>query len=433
MRSLVLGLSLIGALAASPAFAEIGAADAVPASTLLLPYFEVDLLNPAGITTLLSINNASATAVVVHVTMWTDEAIPTLNFDIYLTGYDIQTINVRDIFSGNLPVTADAGSDPQNKISPKGPLSQDINFPGSTGPCGSPNTVYVNPAVNATLVNHIRAAHTGLFSTVLNGCGGANYGDGIARGYITADVVNSCNLSFPSDAGYFTVLATNQNVLWGDYFYVNPTRNLAEGDTLVHIESCSNPTVGNGAGQCPFSFPGGDYTFYGRYNAVAGQDQREPLATTFASRYINGGTFTGGTDLIVWRDTKTRPVGPNGPHACGAHPAWFPITQTDVVAFDEQETATDQCAASNCFPLATQRIKTAGPNVVAAPLTLASPFGWLYLNLNYPLSSGDPYPGRAQAWVTTIMSAEGRFSVGFKAIQLDNATSSSPNGIVLIP
>src|SRR5262249_4243292 len=159
MRKLVLGLALLALLAPGPAaFAEIGTADAVPASTLLLPYFEVDLGNTAGITTLMSINNASASAGVAHVTMWTDEAIPTLTFDIYLTGYDIQTLNIRDIFNGILPVTADAGSDPGDTISHKGALSQDINFPGSVGPCTAP---YVNPALTAVQVAHVRAAHTG--------------------------------------------------------------------------------------------------------------------------------------------------------------------------------------------------------------------------------------------------------------------------------
>src|SRR4028119_2495923 len=89
---MVMGISLL----AGTARAEIGTIDAVPAATLLLPYFECDLddnLAPAdgGVTTLFSINNASATAVLAHVTLWTDESIPTLDFDIYLTGYDVQT------------------------------------------------------------------------------------------------------------------------------------------------------------------------------------------------------------------------------------------------------------------------------------------------------------------------------------------------------
>jgi hypothetical protein len=432
MHGKTVGVVLAGLLAfAGGAAAVIGTIDDVPAATLLLPYFEVDLNNPNGITTLFSVNNASASAAVAHFTLWTDESRPTLDFDVYLTGFDVQTINLRDVFNGNLPRTADAGADPGDTISHQGTLSQDINFPGALGPCGTSSTVYpATGALNAILIDHIRKAHTGVFDPLFGGVLGASYGDNIARGYITMDSVTSCNLSFPADPGYFTSLADNRNILWGDYFYVNPRESFAAGETLVHIEACNVPSVGNGAGHCPFSFGDGDYTFYGRYFSFAGQDQREPLATTFATRYVNGGGFDGGTDLIVWRDSKTR----------GAS---FPLNQGEVVAFDENENATGLCFSSDnvspasagsqsCFPLETQRVHLRGGNVIAADAIPPAAFGWLYLNLNHSLASGDPYPGRAQAWVTVNMSAEGRYEVGYDAIQLDNATSSAPGGVVLI-
>src|SRR3569623_393246 len=204
-QKITLCLALVGLLAlGGQAIAEIGTIDDVPAATLLLPYFAVDL-NPAGtstgttnlnngITTLFSINYASATAVLAHVTLWTDESIPTLDFDVYLTGYDVQTNNIRDIFNGNLPVTASAGQDPKDTISPKGPASQDINFASCSG-----RLPFTNPALNATLLDHIRKAHTGQASPVVfsGRCSGFNYGDNVARGYITVDTVNSCHLLFP--------------------------------------------------------------------------------------------------------------------------------------------------------------------------------------------------------------------------------------------
>src|SRR5947199_4607116 len=158
-RVLVLALACCLLALAGPVRAEIGTIDAVPAATLLVPYFEVDLGNPNGITTLFSVNNASATAVVAHVTVWTDQSIPTLDFDIYLTGYDVQTINIRDIFNGILPRTADAGADSGDTISHKGSLSQDINFPGATGPCANPYPA--TGALSAALIDHIRKLHTG--------------------------------------------------------------------------------------------------------------------------------------------------------------------------------------------------------------------------------------------------------------------------------
>jgi hypothetical protein len=62
------------------------------------------------------------------------------------------------------------------------------------------------------------------------------------------------------------------------------------------------------------------------------------------------------------------------------------------------------------------------------------PPGWLYLNLNDTVGSASyPAPGSraAQAWVTTLMDADGRFSVGYDAVQLDSACK--PNTVVFFP
>lgn len=432
-------LSLTCLLAAHSAKAEIGTADAVPAATLLLPYFEVDLGNPNGIDTLLSVNNASASAAVANVVIWTDWGVPSLGFEIYLTGYDVQTIDLRQIFLGHLPVTADAGSDPTDQKSHKGALSQDINFPGSNGPCGSQATTYDNPDPSLPLkITNLNRVHTGQSSNIDSKCWGAAYGDQIARGYITVDTVTQCTLQTPADVGYFSGgVADTRNILWGDYMYVNPAQNFAQGEALVHVESCIPGSgyrgyVGNGAGLCPLA--PGTYTFYGRYATAAGQDQREPLATTFAARYqgINK------TDLLVWRDTKLPPTGNNGKRTCGTQPAWFPLADTDVVAFDTAENATDECASmssSSCFPLATQRVNLKTGNAIADAIKPPGTAGWLFLNLNHTVA-GDPFPGVAQAWVSTIRTSDGRFSTGSNAIQLDNALSPDsglPSGGVLIP
>jgi len=448
-------MAVLGLLAlAGPAVAEIGTADDVPAATLLLPYFECalgpDLVPVAnGVTTLFSINNASATAVLAHVTLWTDESVPTLDFDVYLTGYDVQTINMCDIFNGNLPRTASDGQDPTDTISPQGLLSQDINFASCTG-----RLPYTNPAVNASLLAHIRNAHTGGFTNVYGGCSGFDHGDTVARGYVTVDTTTQCSLDFPSTPGYFSGVASFQNVLWGDYFYVDPANNFANGETLVHIEACApgNGYIGyvgtgtSGVNTCPMA--AGDYTFYGRYVGFAGTDQRESLSTTFASRYLNGGPFTGGTDLVVWRDSKTTPTGANGlAWDCGDEAGWFPLNQADVVAFDEQENSTDLCfqgdnispptgGADTCFPLEAQRVSLQGGNTAGDDPTPPYPFGWMFLNLNTTVTGVTVNP-TAQAWVETIMDANGLYSVGFDAIKLDQANqtwqSNDPDGVVLLP
>src|SRR4029077_2276211 len=135
--------------------------------------------------------------------------------------------------------------------------------------------------------SHLQAALTGQPSPVLHGlCSGQNLGDNIARGYITADTVNNCTLRFPGDLGYFapggTGFATNQNVIWGDWFIVNTTQNFAQGGTLVHIEAAPGiGTSGPLAAAPRVSGPGvagfDRYAFYGRYVGWRGADAREPL------------------------------------------------------------------------------------------------------------------------------------------------------------
>ncbi|HEX9943399.1 MAG TPA: hypothetical protein VGG03_15390 [Thermoanaerobaculia bacterium] len=407
---------------AAPAAAATCIIEETPAATLLLPYFEVDLNNPNGLTTLFSMNNASAAAVLAHVVIWSDLAVPVLGFNVYLTGYDVQTINLRDILiSGALPPTASSGQDPSDNISPQGVFSQDRDFASCAG---------VLPPSNLpdNFIQHLQLALTGRPSPVLdNRCAGRNLGDNIARGYVTVDVVSNCTLRFPGDAGYFaaggTGDATNQNELWGDYFYVNPGESFAQGETLVHIQAdASNPELSTA----------GQYTFYGRYVGWSAADNRQPLSTNFAVRFLNGGLFSGGSSLVVWRDPKINQQAFVCPAILGIRPPWFPLNPEArlAVVFDEQEQPLflqepiiDPQPSPPTFvpfPAAAQRTRVGG---TALPVPFQ--FGWLYLNLNDSVVVAGPNPpedpAAAQAWVTVIMDANGRFSVGFEAIKLDRA------------
>ncbi len=419
MRSAALLLAAACLLAlAVPANAVICTVDDVPGATLLLPYFEVDLGNTNGVTTLFSINNASATAVLAHVVVWSDLSVPVLDFNVYLTGYDVQSINMRDILAGNLPQTASAGQDPNDTISPKGTFSQDINFASCNGqlPTG---------ALPASFVAHLQTSLTGQFSSLLGGCAGLAYGDNIARGYVTADTVNNCTLRFPGDLGYFAAGgsgdATNQNVLWGDYFYVDSDTNRADGNALVHIEaSATNPETS----------VAGQYTFYGRYDNWTAVDNREPLATNFAARFINGGPFSGGTNFVVWRDSKVK----QGAFKCGTTPAWYPLGQEEIVIFDEQEhpqvpqtfPVSPQPPQNGIIPFPAEAQSTA---VGGAAFPVPYKFGWVFLDLNTTVAAAGSVPpedpAAAQAWVEVVMSALGRYSVGFDAIKLDSACTAS--------
>jgi hypothetical protein len=420
-KALCLALLCLLALAGS-ASAVICTIDEVPAATLLLPYFEVDLGNANGQTTLFSVNNASATAVLAHVVVWSDLSVPVLDFNLYLTGYDVQTINLRDVLNGVLPQTASDGQDPHDTISPQGLLSQDINFASCTGALPPPATL------PATFITHLQLALTGQASPVLGGrCAGRNLGDNIARGYITVDTVNNCTLRFQGDPGYFgsggTGDVTNQNVLWGDYFYVNPAQNFADGNTLVHIEASATD---------PQTSTSGQYTFYGRYDGWTAADNREPLSTNFAVRYVTGGVFSGGTSLLVWRDSKVNQNAFTCPATTG-RPAWYPLGQEGIVIFDEQE----QPQVAQTFPVSPQPPNTGlipfpaeaqRTQVGGADLPVPFNFGWLYLNLNTSVAAAGSNPpedpAAAQAWVSAEMTAQGRFSVGFNAVQLDSACTA---------
>jgi hypothetical protein len=419
----LLGLALLG----GQAVAEIGTIDDVPAATLLLPYFEVDLNDPQALTTLFSINNASAAPAIAHVTLWTDLSVPTLDFNVYLTGYDVVTFNLRDLFTtGTVPSTEHINDG--DAISPVGIFSLVTNPISGVGPGStSCNGQLPLPALPGVLLDHIRAAHTGQGSPVVFGglCSGVDFGDNVARGYITIDSVNFCTLDFPGDTGYFIAgglgAANNLNQLWGDYFYVNNAENFAQGETLVHLEASAALGAGN-------------YTYYRRYSG--GADQREGMGSTFAVRYNDGGAFDGGTSLVVWRDAKRTIF----PFSCAlTAPAPYPLGQTQIVIFDEDENP-DVPESSPFspvipgtsllpFPWETQATQVNGPDF-PVPFN----FGWLYLNLNSAVAGSQvPFEPLMQNWVTAVMDANGRFSVGFDAIQLDNVTDPATASNVILP
>ncbi|HEX3071478.1 MAG TPA: hypothetical protein VHX14_23130, partial [Thermoanaerobaculia bacterium] len=96
---------------------DIGVA---PAATLLLPYFEVDFTNRTQ-DTLFTITNTSRFPQVAHATVWTDWSYPVLDFNIYLTGYDVQGISMNSILNGT--IGAATGTGPTQAVSPLGALS----------------------------------------------------------------------------------------------------------------------------------------------------------------------------------------------------------------------------------------------------------------------------------------------------------------------
>lgn len=416
LRAACFALFALCLLAAAPARAVIGTTDPVPAATLLLPYFEADLANDNGPQTSMRLTNASATAILANVVLWTDYGVPTYNFSVYLGGYASTDIELRLLFKGVRPVTASAGQDPGDLISPHGQLSQDINFASCTG-------VLPPPLMSATTVTALRNAHTGQSSTLLSGnCGGVAHGDSIARGYVTIDLVNNCTARVPGDPGYFLNGGggdvTTQNVLVGSAVHINRGQKLAFSEPLVAIEAA--PGIGSGVigsyGQDPRTSTSGAYTFYGRLVSYSASDNREPLASITQGRYINGGVFNNGSDLVVWRDPGVAVA----PFACGGAPAGFPLGQNEIIAFDEQEHFS--AVAGNPFPYVTQRVSSAA----------LSPFTFGFFRFNLTMPGGDAaVAGRHQSFVTIRYTSGGVYGGSLPAQQINNASNAASTNVLI--
>ena len=121
-------LALVGAVmlgAGSVAFANVCAFDPVPAATLLFPFVPYNYTQGgAGYNTLFSITNVSNEAQIVHITVWTDFSVAILDFNILLTGYDVQSLSIRDILAnGQLPVTTIGGHTTSEGAFEQGPVS----------------------------------------------------------------------------------------------------------------------------------------------------------------------------------------------------------------------------------------------------------------------------------------------------------------------
>ena len=370
---LSLPLTVVAAFAAfapRPSAAAICTIDPVPAATLLYPFFEVDLANRQVRNTVLAVENVSETPIVAHVTVWSDWAIPVLVWDVYLAGYDVQTVDLAAAFlDGVLTTTGSA-------VSPHGPLSAlPVAFLGCNNSTSQGNgPVYANPALPVPVRNHVQAALTGRASPLSGRCNGANHGDNVARGYVTIDANDQCTLFFPSDNGYFNVPGptSRRNVLAGDLSLRRAGAGYSFAFPAVPIEAVPE-------GQ---QVPGGR-TFYGRYVNGSGADGREPLPTIFEPRSIDGGAFSDSTTLFVWRETV---AGNPTDVSCGSSPPWAPLQTQLVPYFDEQENVVD---VSQSFPIAVNVEDSASPH----------PFGRGVLDLQHagvtPIYGGP----KAQAWV----------------------------------
>lgn len=389
-----------------------------PAATLLLPVFEVDINAPAttAVNTVFTITNTSNIPQIAHITLWTDWSFPVLDFNVFLTGYDVQGISLYDVIvRGVLP----GGG---NQVG-RGSLSANnttgnVNFaPGAASACANLPT-----QIPDSLQNDIRTALT---TGRTSGCSGfVGSANTLATGYVTIDTGNTCSQSLPTDPLYYVNEILFDNTLIGDYQRINPTStvgNYAGGESLVPIRAIPE---GGPAGFVPTNLP---YTFYDRYtpDGLRTADRRQPLPSLFAARFIEGGTGEFNTEFAIWREGVTR-----GTAGCAVSPNGA-LGIEEFIRFDERENPSTTAGPPAISP--------APPNVASLPeasftastdsvfppdvTTTSDTGGWMYMNLDNGGSTAYSSDRHSQNWVVVSMTAEGRYGVDFDASHLGNGCS----------
>ena len=381
----------------------------LPAATLLLPYFEVDLAAAPGQgeTTLFTITNVTHEAQAVAITLWTDLSFPVVTMHVYLTGYDTQSVNLYDVIQQGVlaPPRGTSASQDQGDFSienPKLDVDNCFDLPGT-----------IHPAI----VTRIRSALTqGSVQAVgsFPACQAIGSVHTRASGYATIDVVGACNFTLPSDPAFAAQLRYD-NVLVGDYQQVHGTQGSAQGGPLVHIRA-----IPEGDGASPVNLP---RTFYGSLMPAANPtaDRRQPLPAVYAAHWIDGGPGSFATDLKIWREGATG----IGASCSDYHNRNSDIPLVEIAIFDEEENGIGLTRHDGiCDPP-----PCPNPTLTSGRYDLDDEFplpandanaGWIYLNLDNPDRTG-----AQQAWVIASLRAENRYSVDVDALALGNGCSAT--------
>ena len=423
--------AFIACLAVAALFALAGSASAItctsdqhPAATLLVPYFQVSYDDAGNLIssglgardTIVTIANASSAPMVAHVSVYTRESIFKLDFNVALTGFDVQAMRVSDILAGNLP---SAGS------TVGGGVCQHEG--GGVYPDGF---LRVIPPAPATGLDNSRAISdypvpafgpsfsSDLIAALRANCDGGE--DALAIGYILIDMANYCNLSDPSDPNYWQFNAAGmENNLMGEVIFTSGFGLPTYGMSTVNLEadqefgfaaqSTTTPVrtfyarywnAGDNSGitgtttggptcpNCGSGDPTTDLNLSSPWNIGYG-DMREPLGLRWGARWFDLVDTSSGLSILtanfqVWR-------GPYNGANCDVNGPTVVLT-----FFDEDEgTITQGGCISPCstitdnFPLETQQTNI---NAFGHPTAAA---GWVSMNFAN-LSDGSVFD---QAWV----------------------------------
>jgi len=392
------------------------------AATLLLPYFDVDFRHQSttAVDTIFTVINTSRFPQLARITIWTDLGYPASWFSVFLTGYDAQTISMYDLLArGNYPTT----------------YSDTPHGPASAANDSNPNfqAAFVCTRMGGRIPGpQLEQVQTMLSKGIRDGsdCPVGN-AHPTAVGYVTIDVISNCSLATPLDTAYYTNLLLFDNVLTGDYERINPnttTGNYAGGNPLVHIRAIPE----GGSSGTPVNVPM-PYTFYDRYTPANARkiDRRQPLPSSFAARFIEGGPTGFLTNLAIWREGVTGAVKNPCEYAKNAN---LPVPKANIVRFDEHENATvlstDQSMPAVSV-IATEKTQLLPPQAGSGDVA-----GWLWMSLDNGAGHAQENPYSidrpSQNWVTIQMYAEGRYDVDFDATALANGCTLQPAGAPVV-
>jgi hypothetical protein len=448
--------TLMACLAVAALFAIASTATAVtctldqrPGATLLVPYFQVSVDPSSGAIvgsgdlardTILTIANASSAPMVAHVNVYDRQSVIQLDFNIALTGFDVQAMRMSDIISGHLPITLNSAGDDvcQRASGAVYPNPDGFLRVSPTGPTNTPATSQDN--INGT--TNYAGTFFSIATELATDCNSVD--TGLAIGYVVIDHANYCNLSNPTDANYYIDDAIGmENNLFGEIIFTSGNGLPTYGISTVNLEA--DVTLGAATQAWALGGPVAR-TFYARYidlvnetvctNCGSGNpdtdlsisapwdegfgDQREPLGLRWAARWFDltaAGILT--SNFQVWRGSTAF----NG--TCLDNEVTTSLTFWD----EDENTVTQGVCPSPCtqplfnFPLETQQ-----RNITEFVHPTGTPAGWVQLDFSGGTSLD-------QAWVS--YSFEGSValeSVLIQGTQLDPSSCNPLNvtGVAII-
>ncbi|MGD1149263.1 MAG: hypothetical protein ABR961_15080 [Thermoanaerobaculaceae bacterium] len=413
-KTIILALAL--ALLGGAAYANFGSRDNVPASTLLVPYIVIDTNaagtpDPTGYQTLTVVTNVSSIKQLIHITVYAADSSPVIDFDEVLSGYDVWSINWRDLVTGDFE-HFDTGSatNPAGAATPGGlkgfwtaptyTATVSAVSPSAWGPTANRGAQTIPPPIDIDAGSNAGCGfpwgYLGVYSPAIiqelqaplvpwpnqdttcikPGSYITNWGGWLSTltaqplfFYAIIDSVNACNGDFPDTAlGDYWKYLTQLNTLAGDDFYLDFETNYSESLPTVNIESSSD---------IDYNYVG----FYSAYKADSGnldnyEDNHEPLPTAWAFNYFQNGGVT--TEVGVWKNYDDFEFLPN--YVLGCQPYIY-------FAFDESENSrasqSQTCPSGtyclqpepNVFPFQTQKVAVNQTNFDG----LMSGNGWMLL------------------------------------------------------